>query len=966
MHFLDKNFSRISLYLTVYVAISGTLSIALLVNGNNNTLVLVLLVSIVLSTLIHAVWNWDRHRIQGLELEENAHQKREQHFHKIMESVNQGIVRTDSTHIITTINPHMVTLLGLPSDQIIGQSLISLFSTLQANYDPNQNQQELKYTHPDGTNKWMEINISPVHFDNNEQNEYVCMCIDITDHKIKLNALQERERHLRTIITNLPVILFAINPKGIITLSEGKGLDLLGLKHGELVGQSVWELYKDNVQSTANFKRALAGQTFTTQTTINDVVLETIYTPLLDAQDEVLATIGVSIDVTKRVRADKERERLASIIDHSEDFIAISDLQHQHIQYVNLGGVQMSGYENAEAMIGQPLTKFYKYDKEQIHKTLRSITKRSWREETELIKKDNSLLPVEQTQFIIRDERGVPYAMATLMSDITERLRSKLALEQARDRALEASALKSEFLATMSHEIRTPMNGIIGMTELLIETDLDEEQHEFSTIVLGEAFHLLNLINDILDFAKIEAGEVILEHRIFSPHEIVQNVHALLNPNANKKNLDFIVQIAPQVPNSMVGDPTRLRQILINLVGNAIKFTEEGHVRIRMQVASQNDEHISLRFEIEDTGIGIAIEDNQRMFQPFTQVDGSHTRKYGGTGLGLVVAKRLVELMDGRIDYKSIQGSGSTFWFTAQFDQATQSSNDSVDNITKSPVTALPEMDLTGIRTLVVNNQERQTTALRTQLSQLNIESHACLSVDDALSQLNSAFNKGAPYDIALISDSLPDTDRERFLTEFEQSHSVTLTHLIYVGEIASNATVRTQLTQGFVTCLKSPVQPASIRKALNAAATIIISDEHIAERVSLKETNRGTVLLVEDNVANRDVVLRQLLHMGYIGHAVTNGQEALRLLFSQTNPYDMIFMDLQMPVMDGLETTRRIRQWEVQTNEHIPIIALTANAHQKDHETGIAAGMDDYITKPMTMSTLRTVLEQWIPQNKA
>jgi len=322
--------------------------------------------------------------------------------------------------------------------------------------------------------------------------------------------------------------------------------------------------------------------------------------------------------------------------------------------------------------------------------------------------------------------------------------------------------------------------------------------------------------------------------------------------------------------------------------------------------------------------------------------------------------------MDGRIGYNSIQGAGSTFWFTAQFDQVTQSSSDSAQDITNPPITAVPEMDLTGIRVLVINNQNRQTTALRAHLSKLNIQSHACTSVDEAILHLDSAFNKGAPYDIAMISGSLSETDHNHFLTQFEQSHSVTLTRLIYVGKIDSPMTIKRQLTQGFVACLKSPVQPASVRKALNAAATIIISDEHIAERVDLKEANHGTVLLVEDNVANRDVVLRQLLHMGYIGHGVTNGQEALRLLFSQANPYDLILMDLQMPVMDGLETTRRIRQWEVQTNAHIPIIALTANAHQKDHETGIAAGMDDYITKPMTMSTLRTVLEQWIPQSKA
>lgn len=960
MSFLVRHHSKFSRLLSVMIILMGIIALVIILAEDiNSPFVMMILASISLIALYQTMTvNQTAQPI--ISPQDKNTPESESRFQSLMENINQGLILTDADGIIIFINSQMQKLLALPKHQLYGKTLTQLFSKLKTSYDPDLAQQELRIIRHDGEQLWLELNTTPL---SDAQGGWVSICINITDHKQTVATLHERKSHLSSIVTQLPIILFAIDVTGKIILSEGKGLAHIGLAQGELVGQSIWERYKDEPLILEDVKQALRGEFFSMSRQVNDVLLETIYSPLLDANGGIIGTIGVSFDATDRIQADEERERLASIVNHSDDFIAITDMQTQEITYVNQGGVRMAGYKSADELLGQSISRFRKVDKEQVFKTVRSLSKASWREDGELIRADNSLLPVEQTQFIIRDDRGVPYAMATIMSDITERLLTQHALENARDKAIEASALKSEFLATMSHEIRTPMNGIIGMTELLVESNLEGEQHEFATIVLGEAFHLLNLINDILDFAKIEAGEVILEERSFDPHQIVENVHTLLNTNAQKKELNFTAKIMPSIPQQVIGDASRLRQVLINLTGNAIKFTESGSVTITVSISYEDESDITLRFDIEDTGIGVAPENRPRLFQPFTQVDGSHTRKYGGTGLGLVVAKRLVELMDGNIDYSSVEGAGSTFWFTASFRKQPRADAQSDIVITdeSSVRSSLPQIDLTGIRVLIVDSDATQAHRIRTQLSKWGIQSQPANSLDNALANLTIAQKKGVPYDLAIVGEDIVKTEDGRFLRALAEDPSASLTRLIYMGNLDNRQAYYTCFANGFATILPTPVKVTRLHNAITTASIVMLPDDFNELQERDEAHFRGLVLIAEDNFANREVSIRQLHRLGYVTHAVENGQDALRLIEANSTAYDLILMDYQMPIMGGLEATRKIRQQEVISNQHIPIIAMTANAHEQDRQTGIETGMDDYIAKPVTLKTLRQVLEKWI-----
>jgi two-component system sensor histidine kinase/response regulator len=693
--------------------------------------------------------------------------------------------------------------------------------------------------------------------------------------------------------------------------------------------------------------------------------VEITASPLRSASGEIVAGIELVRNVTDRKEAEaalrSSEEQFRQLAEHIREVFFIGEPDPPRIVYMSPAYEEVWGrpraevYERAEAWIEA----VHPEDRAQALALFSRVFAGEQAEaEYRVVRPDGSVRSIKARVFPVPDANGRFCRHVGIAEDITEAKRAKEEILTARDAAVAANRAKSEFLANMSHEIRTPMNGILGMTEMVLDSELAPEQRDSLQLVKASADSLLHVINEILDFSKIEAGRLELDLRSFQLRGHLGETLRMMNTRADEKGLELISRIAPEVPDELLGDALRLRQVLVNLIGNAIKFTDCGEIVVSVEPAGQGGDPADLHFSVRDTGVGIPEEKRDYIFEAFGQADGSASRRFGGTGLGLTISARLVEAMGGRIWVESQLGEGSVFHFTARFGLATT---------TASIGPEAPR--LAGLRVLVVDDNATHRGVLSEVLARWSIEPTALADGPAALSELNRAAAAGRPYPLMLVDQQMPGMSGLELVAHLRQASAPTGAVIVMLG--STDFALNTQRCRELGVCqyLSKPVTQSSLLDAIMTAMAGPVPDTgplaapavvgEPPEAAPPERTPR--VLLAEDNPVNRLVALGILSRLGVSADAVTNGAEAVAAL--ATTPYDLVLMDVQMPEMDGFEATAAIRQREQSGAEHIPIIAMTAHAMLGDRERCLAAGMDDYVPKPIIRRQFEEMLSRWLPR---
>ncbi len=702
---------------------------------------------------------------------------------------------------------------------------------------------------------------------------------------------------------------------------------------------------------------------------------------------EVINIIGVQLGhVVERKKAEgalaDTNARIQAIVGTAADGI-ITINEQGLIETFNRAAEKILGYEASEVLglnVSRLMPSPYSEEHDSyIARYLSTGESRLLGTSRELVakRKDGTIFPVEIA--FSQVQLGNRLAFTGILRDITDRKSSLAELAEARDKALEAARLKSEFLATMSHEIRTPMNGVIGMTGLLLDTSLTPDQRRYADTVRSSGEALLTIINDILDFSKIESGKLEFETIDFDLRLCVDETLELLAEKSHAQRLELVGYVFADVPTALRGDPGRLRQVLLNLLGNAIKFTKSGEVTLQVFRLDEDDESVTIRCQVTDTGIGIPPDVVARLFQPFTQADSSTTRRFGGTGLGLAICKQLVEQMGGDIGVESTPGQGSQFWFTARLEK--QSSGIDVKGCTVR--------SLEGLKVCCVDDHPTNRLLLAQYCLDWGLEAVVAATPAEAVGLLKAAASRGKPFDLAILDMEMPEMDGQSLAEVIKGDPAISQVRLVLLTSLGRRGDAARAREVGFVGYLTKPVRQQKLQECLAMVMGVSTDisyglDSPLITQFSRQERPNvasGRILVVDDHIVNQQLAELMLERLGHRVDSVGNGIEAVEAVSRQH--YDLVLMDCQMPEMDGYEATREIRRREANIQEssipserqatgdegkvraHIPIIAMTANAMQGDRDRCVASGMDDYLSKPIRAQDLDRVLSQWLPPHE-
>ena len=891
-----------------------------------------------------------------------------------IKSIGECISITDVHDKILFVNQAFLRTYGYTEEEILGKQIEMIRADTTKKDDSIFKstelggwQGELLNKKKDGTVFPISLSTSIVYGEKQQPIAHVGVAVDITERKRVEEKLQESEEKYRSIFENVQDVYYeALIDGTILEVSPSIGIISKGQYHrNDLIGKSMYDFYpnaeeRQALLSTLQERGSVTDFEVTLKNRDGSLIPCSISSKIrFDAQGRPEKILGSMRDITKRRQAEEELKKsegkFRAIFDNASDGMFLIDLKDRKFFMCNATCAKVLGYAQEEF---STLNIADIHPIEDLNLINEQIGKFSRGEEVirsdfRLKRKDGSIFAAELSPALLTIAEKK--YLLIIFKDITERRRAESELKEAKETAEAAVKAKSEFLAVMSHEIRTPMNGVIGMTDLLALTELTPEQSDYVETIRLSGETLLAVINDVLDFSKIESSKIELEEEPFELNVCIEEVLDLPVPRAQQKNLDLLYRVDPNIPPFIIGDRLRLRQILYNLVGNAVKFTEKGEIVVSVGLNRRHDKSLELLFAVKDTGIGIPANKLTRLFKPFSQVDSSTTRKYGGTGLGLAICMRLVELMGGRIWAESKEGEGSTFFFTIM---TTASQSDL--NIPKLYLQG-SKVELTHKRVLIVDDNKTNLQILKELCQVWKLTPRTTPSPHEALSWIE----RGDAFDIAIIDFQMPEMDGIQLATEIRKQRSKeALPFILFssLGKTVKDLNMPADLFQ------KQIFKPVKQSQLFNAILEVALGKNLNPERKTIAIRNDETIpmgktplriLIAEDGLINQKILLRMLEQIGCTADVVSNGLKAIEAV--EAIKYDIVFMDVHMPEMDGLEATRRIVNSRL-ASERPKIIALTADAMSGDKEKCIEAGMDDYITKPVRLEEVLSTLRRWVP----